>query len=167
MCFSLRFILGGFRTEWLDRIYQWSKYGWTWEKTEAQQECWWPNQGWYYSNHSEILGLIFKEGVRWTILRFEFCIDTGECIDTGDYKPLFCKKPAYRPYESKIIMDQVYQLLANGWVKQCKGPLGSPIVLAVKTHQEHDTDIDNFVYMKQHTSYIRSCQCQWHALGVF
>ena len=48
-----------------------------------------------------------KEGARTTILGYEFV------IYTSDSKPLCCKKPECGPYESKIIMDQVQQLLAN------------------------------------------------------
>ena len=57
-----------------------------------------------------------KEGARRIILVFEFG------VDTGDSKPVCCKKPAYGPYESKIIMDQVQQILVYGWAKRCKGP---------------------------------------------
>ena len=57
-----------------------------------------------------------KEGAHWTILGYEFG------INTGDSKRVCCKKPAYGSYESKIIMEKVQQILANGWAKQCKGP---------------------------------------------
>ena len=67
-------------------------------------------------------------------------------IDTGDSKPVCCKKPAYVPYESKIIMDQFQQLLANGWAKRCKRQWGSLIVLAYKPHQEHVTNICDFIW---------------------
>ena len=66
-------------------------------------------------------------------------------IDIGDYKPLCCKKPAYGIYELKIFMDQVQQLLANGWPKWYKGPGAYLIVISDKPHQEHDTNIDNFI----------------------
>ena len=81
-----------------------------------------------------------KEGARRTILDYEFAIDTSTS------KPVCCKKPAYGPHESTIIMKQVQQLLANGWIKRCQGPWGSLIVLAAKPHQEHVTNIDNFIW---------------------
>ena len=81
-----------------------------------------------------------KEGARRTILGYEFG------IDTGDSKPVCCKKTTYGPYKSKIIMEQVQKLQSNGWVKRCKGPWGSLIVLAANPHQEHFTDIDNFIW---------------------
>ena len=43
-------------------------------------------------------------------------------------------------------MEKVQQLLANGWAKQCKGPWGSLIKLSAKPHQEHITDIDEFIW---------------------
>ena len=81
-----------------------------------------------------------KKGARQTILGHEFG------IDTGDSKPLCCKKPAYNAYESKIIMDTIQQLLANGWAKLCKGPWGSLIVIAPKPQQELVSNIDDFIW---------------------
>ena len=43
-------------------------------------------------------------------------------------------------------MEQVQKILANGWVKIFKGLWGSHIVLAAKPHQEHVTNIDNFIW---------------------
>ena len=48
-----------------------------------------------------------KEGARRKKLSYEFGIDTSNST------PVLCKKPAYGPYESKIIMEQVQRLLAN------------------------------------------------------
>ena len=81
-----------------------------------------------------------KEGSRRTILGYEFG------IDTGDSKPVFCKKPAYGPCESKIIMYQVQKILANGWTKLCKGPWGSLVVLVDKPNQENVTNIDKLIW---------------------
>ena len=73
-------------------------------------------------------------------------IGCGFGTDTGELKPVCCKKCAYGLYESKIIMDQVQQLLSNGWAKRCKWPWGSLIVLAAKPHQEHVTNIKDFIW---------------------
>jgi hypothetical protein len=82
----------------------------------------------------------YSAGVRHTILDFDFA------IDTGGSSPVCCRKPHYGPHESKIIMEHINVLLANGWIHPCKGPWGSSIVLAAKPHQEHVTDIDDFVW---------------------
>ena len=80
-------------------------------------------------------------GLRNPMLGYEFCIDTGR------HTPYCCKKPAYGAHESKIIMSHVNKLLDMGWIKHCDtGGWCSPIVLAPKPHQEHVTDIDNFVW---------------------
>ena len=50
-------------------------------------------------------------------------------IDTGGSKPVCCRKQSYDPCESKIIMEQVAQLLSNKWIDRCKGPWGSVIFL--------------------------------------
>ena len=63
-----------------------------------------------------------KYGARRMILEYEFA------IDTGNYKPVCCKKPDYGPHESKIIIDQVQKLLTNGRIKQRHGPWGSIII---------------------------------------
>ena len=57
-----------------------------------------------------------------------------------------CKKPQYGPHESKIIMENINTLLHNEWIEECKGPWGSMIVLAPKPHQEHVTNINDFVW---------------------
>lgn len=81
-----------------------------------------------------------KEGVRRPIIGYEFAIDTGGSA------PVCCKKPAYGPHESKIIMEQIHNLLANEWIRPCKGAWGSLIVLAAKPHQEYVTNIDDFIW---------------------
>ena len=43
-------------------------------------------------------------------------------------------------------MAQVVQLFDNGWIERCAGPWGSMIVLAQKPHQEHVTNIDEFIW---------------------
>ena len=57
-----------------------------------------------------------------------------------------CKQPNYGPHESKIIMTHIQALLDNNWIEECEGPWGSLIVLAPKPHQEHVTDINDFVW---------------------
>jgi hypothetical protein len=79
-------------------------------------------------------------GAKRTILGYEFG------IDTGGTRPVCCKKSSYGPYESKVIMEQVNQLLHNNWIQKCGGAWGSMVVLAQKPHQEHITDINDFVW---------------------
>jgi len=81
-----------------------------------------------------------KSGAKRTILGYEFGIDTGGA------QPVCCRKPSYGPYESRIIMEQVNQLLHNKWIEECEGPWGSMIVLAQKPHQEHITNINDFIW---------------------
>ena len=81
-----------------------------------------------------------KEGVRRTILGYEFS------IDTGDSPPVCCKQQAYGPHESKIIMEQVNNLKKNEWIRKCVGAWGSKIVLAAKPHQENITNIEDFIW---------------------
>jgi hypothetical protein len=82
----------------------------------------------------------YGAGVKFPILYFEFAIDTGAS------PPVCCKKPRYGPHESKIIMTHVDVLKGNGWIRRCFGPWGSSIVLAAKPHQEHITDILEFIW---------------------
>ena len=70
-----------------------------------------------------------KEGAKRTILGYKLS------INTGNTKPVCCKKLQYRPYESKIIMEQVPELLKNIWKEKFEWPWGSSIILAAKTHQ--------------------------------
>lgn len=77
----------------------------------------------------------YEEGVRHTILGYEFA------INKGDAKPVCCKRPNYGPYEAEIIMKQLKALLGNDWIELCYGAWGSSIVLAAKPHQDHILDI--------------------------
>ena len=79
-------------------------------------------------------------GAKRTILGYEFGIDTSGA------KPVCCRKPSYGPYESKVIMSQLEDLLSNKWIEECGGPWGSMIVLAQKPHQEHVRHINDFVW---------------------
>ena len=79
-------------------------------------------------------------GVKRTILGYKFGINTAGA------KPVCCRKPLYGHYESKVILEQVRQLLMNGWIEKCERPWGSMVVLAQKPHQEHVTDIMKFVW---------------------
>ena len=81
-----------------------------------------------------------QDGAHRPILRYKFGIDTG-----GD-KPMCYRKPSYGPHEPKIIMTQVGQLQNNNWIRKCGGPWGSMVVLVQKSHQEHITDINEFVW---------------------
>ena len=52
-----------------------------------------------------------KEGAKRTVLEYKFG------IDTGGSKPVCCRKPSYGPYKSKVIMEQITQLLRkNGQI---------------------------------------------------
>ena len=81
-----------------------------------------------------------KNGAKRTIIGYEFGIDTSGA------KPVCCRKPSYGPYESKIIMSQIEDLLGNKWIEECGGPWGSMIVLAQKPHQEHINNIEDFIW---------------------
>jgi len=81
-----------------------------------------------------------KEGAKRTIIAYEFGIDTGNA------KPVCCRKPSYGPYKAEIIMKVVRQLINNLWISRCRGPWGSQIVLAQKPHQEHITEIEDFIW---------------------
>ena len=52
-----------------------------------------------------------KEGAWRMISVYNFSIDTGTA------KPVFCRKPQYGPYESKIVMLQIKALLHNKWIE--------------------------------------------------
>ena len=83
----------------------------------------------------------WKEGEKHTILGYELFINKWN-------KKIICfKKPGYRPYDSKIIMDQVQALLNNVWIEKREGTWGSRIVLAAKLHQEHIQKIDDFIWI--------------------
>ena len=43
-------------------------------------------------------------------------------------------------------MDHIRALIHNDWIEECGGAWGSLIVLAPKPHQEHVTDIDDFIW---------------------
>ena len=82
-----------------------------------------------------------NEGVKRTILGFEFGVDAGH------HTPICCKKPVYGPHEAPIMMKQLKTLLHNRWAEEIQGSAwGSPIVLAPKPHQEKVTDIDDYIW---------------------
>jgi len=81
-----------------------------------------------------------EEGARRTIFDYEFAIDTGNA------KPVCCRKQPYGPHEAVIIMKHIHDLLANDWIEECGGAWGSRIVLAAKPHQENIDDIKEFVW---------------------
>ena len=82
------------------------------------------------------------EGVSRPVLDYEFC------IDTGDAKPVACRPPRYGIHESQIIDEQLTDLLARGWISRFPQLTGwlSMIVLAPKPHQEHITNIVDFIW---------------------
>ena len=98
-------------------------------------------------NKSAIKNLIKKywdcfcaKGARRTILDYKFA------IDTGGSKPVCCGCPKYGPHEKPIIMRHITSLLANGWIEKCEGAWGSMIVLADKSHQEHNADTKKCIW---------------------
>ena len=42
-------------------------------------------------------------------------------------------------------MDQIHELPKNDCIEECAGPWGSQIVLPPKPHQEHISNIDDFI----------------------
>ena len=70
-----------------------------------------------------------KDGAKRTILGYELSIETGNA------KPVFCRKPQYGPYESNIIMEKVRDLLGNQWIERYRRPLDGSIVLTPKPHE--------------------------------
>jgi len=89
----------------------------------------------------EFWDIFAKDGLKRTMLGFEFS------IDTGSHTPVKCKKPHYRPNESKVIMETIKTLLSNKFIEECTdGGWLSPIVLAPKPHQEHVTDIEELIW---------------------
>ena len=81
-----------------------------------------------------------KRGARRTIIGYEFGVDTGAS------KPVCCRVRQYGHHESRIMMEQIEALLKNDWIEEAQGAWGSMIVLAPKPHQEHVTDIDDFIW---------------------
>ena len=92
----------------------------------------------------EIFGIVIKECGKLTILGYEFGIDIGDVC---------CRKPSYGPYESRIILNKIAQLLNNELVKSCEGPWGSMIDLAQKPHQESVVDIEGFFMVPECCDY--------------
>ena len=56
---------------------------------------------------TEFWDCFVKEGAKHTILGYEFE------IDTHGFKLVCCQKPLYDPYESKVIMEQINQLVGK------------------------------------------------------
>ena len=81
-------------------------------------------------------------GVCRPVLNYEFCIDTGNA------NPVCCKPPRYGVHESAEINRQLRGLLDTGWISTFPELSGwcSQIVLAPKPHQEHVTNIDDFIW---------------------
>jgi hypothetical protein len=44
------------------------------------------------------------------------------------------------------MQESINDLLSNSWIRECSGPWLSKAVLAPKPHQEHVTDIADFVW---------------------
>ena len=81
-------------------------------------------------------------GVNRPVLNYEFCIDTGTAT------PVACRPVLYGIRESEIMQTQLKTLLNKGWISHFSSLSGwlSMIVLAPKPHQEHITDIADFVW---------------------
>ena len=54
-----------------------------------------------------------KVGTKHTIISYEFG------IDTSGTKPISCRKLSYGPYESRISMSQLEDLLSNKVIEEC------------------------------------------------
>ena len=58
-----------------------------------------------------------KEGMKDSILGFEFNIDTGKS------KPICCKQPRYGPHEARVMQKLVDQLEEKGLIEDDHGPI--------------------------------------------
>ena len=68
-------------------------------------------------------------------------------IDTGSSPPVYCKKLHYGVHESPIMQQTIDALQKIGFIMEDKtSTWNSNIVLAPKPHQEHITDIDEFIW---------------------
>ena len=68
-------------------------------------------------------------------------------IDTGASPPVNCKKLHYGVHESPIMQKTIDALRKTGFIIEDKiSPWNSNIVLAPKPHQEHITEIDDFIW---------------------
>ena len=97
--------------------------------------------------HNELVSIIqdnwdcfYAKGVNRPVRGFEFHIDTGSA------QPVTCRPPHYGFHEGKIMQESIYDLLSNSWIRECSWPWLSKAVLAPKPHQEHVTDIGDFVW---------------------
>ena len=70
-------------------------------------------------------------------------------MDTGASPPVCCKFPMYGTNESRIIIDQIGNILKNDCIEDCKGSWGMQIVLVGKPHQDHVENIE----------YVFWCMC--------
>lgn len=83
----------------------------------------------------------FEEGAWHPVLGYEFVIDTGTS------KPVSVRPPDYGSRESVLMLDQIKVLKHNDWIREfLHGGWGDGIILAPKPHQEHVTDIKDFVW---------------------
>ena len=79
-----------------------------------------------------------REGLKRTLLGYEFFIDVGQA------KPTCAKHTRYGHHEQSIMKVLVDDLEANGLIEDDFGPWGAIIVLAIKAHQQHKhwSDVD-------------------------
>jgi hypothetical protein len=82
----------------------------------------------------------YGASVKLPILHFEFGVDAGAS------PPICRQKPHCRPHESKIIIEHLEALKANGWTRKCFGAWGSSIIFAAKPHQQHVMSIEEFIW---------------------
>jgi hypothetical protein len=68
-------------------------------------------------------------------------------IDTGDAKPIAVRQPHYGLHETPIMQKTIDNLLKlNHITKDTLSPWAFGITLAPKPHQEHVTDIDDYIW---------------------
>jgi len=78
----------------------------------------------------EFWDVFAERGLCHAIRGFQFHVDTGEA------KPISCRRPRYGPFEASVILRLCQKLKDNNMVDTDTGPWGSLIVLAAKPGQE-------------------------------
>jgi hypothetical protein len=68
-------------------------------------------------------------------------------IDTGNHRPITDSKPHYGLFESPIMHKTIDQLASNRFIRRdVTSPWGFRITLVPKPHQEHVTDIAEYIW---------------------
>lgn len=56
-------------------------------------------------------------------------------IDTMDDKYIYCHQLTYGVHEVNIMVDHIFRLETNSWIRYYEGPCGTLWILAAKSHQ--------------------------------